>query len=144
MPTQDQDCVFCKIVAGEIPSLIVMDTRHALAFLDIGPLAEAHTLLIPKAHYARLHEVPEQELSQLTGLLPTLARAVMQVTGSQDYNILQNNGRVAGQAVDHVHFHIIPRVVDDGLGYRWTPQQYEQGRAEELHNQMLRALRPTA
>ncbi len=121
-----------------------MDTTHALAFLDIGPLAEAHTLVIPKSHYARLDEVPVAELSQLIALLPGLAKAVLDVTAAQGYNILQNNGRVAGQVVDHVHFHIIPRVSDDGLGYRWAPKQYEHGRAEELHEQLIRALKSTA
>lgn len=143
MPTVDPDCVFCKIVAGKIPSLTVMDTPHALAFLDIGPLAESHLLVIPKNHYARLDEMPEQEAGELAKLLPGLSRAVCAVSGAGGYNILQNNGQVAGQVVQHVHFHIIPRVEGDELGYRWLPQEYSTGRAEQIRNQLLQALKST-
>ena len=143
MATVDPDCVFCKIVAGQIPSLGVVDTPHARAFLDIGPLAESHLLVIPKHHYARLDEMPEQEVSELAKLLPRLSRAVRTVSGADGYNILQNNGQVAGQVVQHVHFHIIPRVAGDELGYRWLPQEYSPGRAEQVQNQILQALKST-
>ena len=137
----DPDCIFCKIIAGKIPSMSVLETESALAFLDIGPLAEAHLLVIPKCHYARLDEIPEQEVRDLTALLPRLARAVVKVTAAEGYNILQNNGQVAGQAVEHVHFHIIPRKEGDGLGYRWPAKDYEPGRADEIHSRLLQALK---
>lgn len=137
----DPDCIFCKIIAGQIPSLTVLETKSVLAFMDIGPLAEAHLLVIPKRHYARLDEMPEQEVQELTALLPRLARVVVKVTQAEGYNILQNNGQVAGQAVDHVHFHVIPRKQDDGLGYRWPSGSYETGRAEEIHSRLLQALK---
>ena len=135
------DCIFCKIIAGQVPSMSVLETKNAMAFMDIGPLAEAHLLVIPKRHYARLDEMPEHEVQDLTALLPRLARIVVKVTEAEGYNILQNNGQVAGQAVDHVHFHVIPRKDGDGLGYRWLAKQYEPGRAKEIHGQLLQALK---
>ena len=137
----EPDCIFCKIVAGQIPSMSVLETKSVLAFMDIGPLAEAHLLVIPKRHFVRLDEMPEHEVQDLTALLPRLARAVLKVTEAEGYNILQNNGQVAGQAVEHVHFHVIPRKESDGLGYRWPAKTYEPGRAEEIHVQLLQALK---
>ncbi len=137
----DPDCIFCKIIAGQIPSMSVLETKSALAFMDISPLAEAHLLVIPKRHYARLDEMPEQEVRDLAALLPRLARIVVKVTEADGYNILQNNGQVAGQAVEHVHFHVIPRKEGDGLGYRWPAKDYEPGRADEIHRRLLQALK---
>ncbi len=137
----EPECIFCKIIAGQIPSMSVLQTKNALAFMDIGPLAEAHLLVIPKRHYARLDEMPEEEVRDLTALLPRLARVVVKVTEAEGYNILQNNGQVAGQAVGHVHFHVIPRKEGDGLGYRWPSGSYEPGRAEEIHSRLLQAMK---
>lgn len=136
-----QDCIFCKIAAGDIPATIVLDTAGSLAFLDIAPLAEGHTLLIPKRHYATLECMSPEELGVILHELPRLARAILSVTGAQGFNVLQNNGGAAGQVVEHVHFHIIPRVADDGLGYRWNAGSYAQGRAETLQKSILSALR---
>lgn len=101
-------------------------------FLDIGPLAEGHLLVIPKSHYANLGDMPGSALSRMLELLPKLAGAVRKVTGATGHNILQNDGRVAGQAVDHVHFHIIPRREGDGLGFRWNAGSYAGDEAESL------------
>ncbi len=140
MAERDHHCVFCKIIAGEIAALKVAETPHGLAFLDRGPLAEGHTLVIPKDHYRRLQEVPDEVLSAVVGLLPRVARAVLQVTQAPAYNILQNNGAQAGQVVEHVHFHIIPRRADDGLGFRWPAEPYPPGRGEWVQQQLLRSL----
>lgn len=130
--SESSDCIFCKIVAGKIPAQVVFDTEEAVAFLDVAPLADGHTLLIPKRHYHVLHDMPAAELRALTAHLPRLAAAVMNATGAEAYNVLQNNGRSAGQVVEHVHFHIIPRTASDDLGYRWNAKQYQEGRADEL------------
>lgn len=119
----------------------VWETEEALAFLDIGPLAEGHLLVIPKPHYARLGDIPGAVLSRVVALLPKLAGAVREVTGATGHNILQNDGRVAGQAVDHVHFHIIPRREGDGLGYRWLAGEYAADRARTIQEQLLQALK---
>jgi len=133
-------CVFCKIVAGEIPALKVFEDDSTLAFVDIGPLAEGHLLVIPKQHFEALHEMSADEVAAITRNLPRLGRTVMEAVSAQGYNVLQNNGKVAGQAVPHLHFHIIPRTASDGLGYRWNASKYEAGRAEEIQQQHINAL----
>lgn len=138
--TTSSDCVFCKIVSGDIPALAILDTEHAYAFLDIAPLAEGHALLIPKDHIESLEQMPPEGLARLMRELPRLARAVASATAAEGYNVLQNNGRVAGQVVNHVHFHIIPRRSGDGLGYRWNAGVYPEGRAETLQARIREAL----
>ena len=136
----DSDCVFCKIAAGQIPSKIVLGNETAVAFLDVGPLADGHLLLIPRDHCERLEDLSTDVVAEVCGLLPRLGKALVQVTGAAGYNVLQNNGRIAGQVVPHVHFHLIPRAEGDGLGYRWHPKTYAEGRAEELCQQLCAAL----
>jgi histidine triad (HIT) family protein len=135
------DCVFCKIVAGQIPAMRVYEDDVILSFLDIGPLAEGHLLIIPKEHSERLEGTRPETLAHLAQHLPRLARAVVELTGATGYNLLQNNGRVSGQEVPHVHFHIIPRVQGDGLGYRWLPKPYPAGRGEELRQRLVGLLK---
>jgi len=125
-------CIFCKIIAGDIPSHRVFENEAAVAFLDIGPLSEGHTLLVPRRHAERIDDLPAEDAAAVGWLLPRLSRAIMSATSSPGLNILQNNGRVAGQIVDHVHFHLIPRHEGDHLGFRWNAGTYPRGRAEEL------------
>jgi histidine triad (HIT) family protein len=103
----DGPSIFTRIVHGEIPCHRVYEDEHVLAFLDIGPLAPGHLLLIPKTEYRTLDQVPPETAAALGAALPKLVAAVQQATGSAGVNILQNNGQVAGQEVLHVHFHII-------------------------------------
>jgi len=138
----DSKCIFCKIVRGEIPCYLVYEDAAVLAFLDIGPLAPGHLLLIPKNHYATMDELPEAEAQALGAVLPRLTSVVRRVTGAAGVNILQNNGRVAGQEVDHVHVHLIPRRDQDGLGYRWNPTKYAEGQAEALLKEYRQAMSP--
>lgn len=128
----DSECVFCKIAAGEIPATKVYEDEQVLAFLDIGPLAEGHTLVIPKAHAASLAEMSPEQAAAVAVVLPGLARAVQAATGSEGLNVLQNNGRVAGQLVMHVHFHLIPRREGDAFGFNWPAGSYPEGRADAL------------
>jgi len=136
----DPNCVFCRIVAGGIPALKVFEDSATLAFLDIGPLAEGHLLVVPKAHYERLEEMPPDEAGRVMRHFPRLAKAVLQVARTDGYSVLQNNGKVAGQDVPHVHFHIIPRATGDGLGYRWNARKYPTARGEEIQKLLLDAL----
>lgn len=135
------DCIFCKIVAGKIPSLKIYENDHVLSFLDIGPLADGHTLVIPKKHYTFLHEMSDADLAEIGKALPRIAQAVLAATGTEAYNVLQNNGRTAGQLVDHVHFHIIPRVDADGLGYRWNAKKYPEGKDKKIQQAIIAELR---
>ena len=138
--TASSECVFCRIAAGSIPANVVYEDDQVLAFLDIGPLAPGHLLLIPKRHYNVIDELPPDVAMALGAVLPRLVAAARSVTGSDAFNILQNNGRAAGQEVGHVHVHIIPRTDGDGLGYRWRPQAYREGEAERLQNAYHAAL----
>ena len=125
-------CVFCQIVDGSIPACKIYEDQDMLSFLDIAPVSPGHCLLIPKQHYASLSECPEQITVRLAGRLAAIADAAVQATQAQGYNILNNNGRCAGQLVQHVHFHIIPRMEGDGVLTGWPASQYPQGRMEAL------------
>ncbi len=134
------DCIFCKIVSREIPSLRVFEDAHSLAFLDIGPLSSGHTLLIPKQHHTDILDIPQDVFSSLTSNLPQLARTLMKVTGATGMNVLQNTGKSAGQAVFHLHIHLIPRTEGDRLGYRWNTGNYGEGEAQSLQSEIIQQL----
>jgi len=112
--------IFTRIIRGEIPCQRVFEDEHVLAFLDINPLSEGHTLVVPKRQVERLEQLPPEEAAAVGRVLGVIARRILVATGAPGYNLLQNNGAVAGQLVPHVHFHIIPRREGDGLGYRWN------------------------
>jgi len=128
----DDTTVFDKIIAGEIPCHKVYEDDHVLAFLDIGPLSRGHTLLIPKRRAAFLHDLDDESAAAVGRVLPRLCRAVMAATGAEAYNILQNNGAAAHQVVMHVHFHVIPRIGDRGLGIGWDAGALDHGEAARL------------
>ncbi|MEM1176715.1 MAG: HIT family protein [Acidobacteriota bacterium] len=127
--------IFDKILDGDIPCHRVYENEHVLAFLDINPLAPGHTLVIPKERRAHLHELSDDAAAALGRALPRICRAVLAATGAEHYNVLQNNGAPAHQAVFHVHFHIIPRVGERGLGVGWRPESLTDAEAllEQLH-----------
>ncbi len=110
-----ETCVFCKIVKSEIPSERVYEDEKYMAFLDINPVNLGHTLIIPREHYANFSETPEQTLSQMTGIAKKIAPAIQSAVNAPAFNVMFNNGPEAGQAVFHVHMHIIPRFADDGF-----------------------------
>ncbi len=113
------DTLFKKIIAGEIPCHRVYEDHEVLAFLDIGPLSRGHTLVVPKEAAETLDALSDASAAAIGRLLPRLCRAVLAATGASAYNVLQNNGELAHQAVRHVHFHIIPKY-DDGAGLEIT------------------------
>lgn len=110
------DCIFCAIIDGDIPSRSVAETEQALAFLDVNPLAPGHTLIIPKEHYETLEEVPADERTAVFDLLGTLTPTVENAVDADASTLGINNGPAAGQEVPHVHAHIIPRFEGDGGG----------------------------
>ena len=125
--------IFAKIIAGEIPCARVYEDEHVLAFLDIAPLAPGHTLVIPKEPAATLDQLSDESAAAIGRVLPRICRAVLKATGTQDYNILQNNGADAHQAVFHVHFHIIPKPnAQQGLGLDWKPLTPDKAEQESL------------
>ena len=127
------DTIFAKIIAGEAPCHRVFEDDEVLAFLDIFPISRGHTLVIPKEPAVRLHELSDKSSAAIGAALPRICRAVLRATGAVDYNILQNNGAAAHQAVMHVHFHIIPKYADgSGLGVGWKPAKLEGDEASAL------------
>ena len=135
-----QENIFTKIIQGEIPCHKIYEDEYVLAFLDIGPLSDGHTLVIPKEQKAQLDELSDESAAAIGRVLPRLARAVMKATGADSYNILQNNGSAAHQAVLHVHFHIIPKFSDSGLAITWDCGSLDEKRAQQLVMQMQEML----
>jgi histidine triad (HIT) family protein len=133
--------IFDKILAGEIPCHRVHEDEHTLAFLDIAPLAPGHTLVIPKQARAYLHELDDEYAAAIGAVLPRIARAAMAASGATEYNILQNNGRGAHQAVFHVHFHVIPKLDGKGLGIGWIPGKLDSDAAAQLLEAMHDSLK---
>lgn len=119
----DTSCLFCKIIAGEIPCARVYEDEHILAFLDISPVAPGHTLVVPKGHYPTLLDFPASEGQALVAAMRRVARAVQSVRGAGGFNCIQNNFGPAGQMVFHTHWHIIPRFENDGLN-DWPGGKY--------------------
>ncbi|MSR45077.1 MAG: HIT family protein [Phycisphaerales bacterium] len=120
--------IFTRIIRGEIPSHRVYGDAFVVAFLDIAPLSRGHVLVVPIEEREFLHELSDESAAALGRALVSVARAVVQATGATAYNILQNNGAAAHQAIPHVHFHIIPKFEDgapggSGLGIEWESQQ---------------------
>ncbi|RKF55824.1 Hit family protein 1 [Erysiphe neolycopersici] len=113
-------CIFCKIIKGEIPSFKLLESEKVLAFLDINPLSRGHALVIPKFHGEKLTDIPDDHLIEILPVVKKLANAI----GAKNWNILQNNGRIAHQEMDHVHFHMIPKPNTlEGLVMDWSQQE---------------------
>jgi histidine triad (HIT) family protein len=132
------ETIFAKIIAGSIPCHKVYEDAQVLAFLDIAPLSRGHTLVVPKEPAATLDELSDESAAALGRVLPRICRAVMAVTGVSEYNVLENNGVGAHQAVAHVHFHIIPKPDHAaGLGIKWPAGQLGAD-AAQLASQLAR------
>lgn len=134
------DTIFGKIIRGEIPCYKVYEDDHVLAFLDIAPLSRGHLLVIPKEEVATVDKLSDEASAAIGRVLPRLSRAVLAATGATAFNILQNNGAAAHQAVFHVHFHIIPKYDDGtGLGIGWKAQSLDASTAKQLAAQIANA-----
>ena len=118
------DCIFCKIVAGEMPASKVYEDDSVLAFMDIGPIVEGHTLVIPKQHCDPITDVPPDLLSKVILVAKKIAAAQLKGLGADGVNLHQCNGAASGQEVPHLHFHVIPRYHNDGHHWNWNPKSY--------------------
>lgn len=135
------DTIFQKILSGQIPCHKVYEDDHVLAFLDINPLSYGHTLVIPKEPAETLDRLSDESAAALGRVLPRLCRAVQGVTGTHAYNLLQNNGSAAHQAVFHVHFHIIPKPDSShGLGIDWPSGQLDATSGAQLAEALRQSL----
>jgi histidine triad (HIT) family protein len=136
------ETLFGKIIAGQIPCHKVYEDEHVLAFLDINPLSHGHTLVIPKEPAETLDKLSDESAAALGRVLPRLCRAVIEATGVSQYNVLENNGAGAHQAVFHVHFHIIPKPsAAEGLGISWPAHSLAAQDGEALARTIAAALK---
>lgn len=136
------ETIFGKILSGAIPCHKVYEDERVFAFLDINPLSTGHTLVVPKEPAATLDALSDEAAAALGRALPRICRAVIAVTGVKEYNVLENNGEAAHQAVPHVHFHIIPKPSNaDGLGLRWQPRSLDAAAGAKLAAQLAAQLR---
>ncbi len=126
-----KDCLFCKIINKEIPSYIVYESKEVVAFLDISPINKGHTLVMPNNHYETFLDIPKNELEILFSKIQEVTKAVIKATNADGSNLLLNNKRAAGQVVDHVHFHVIPRFENDGLKH-WSHGNYNEGEDKKI------------
>lgn len=124
------NCIFCSIIKGDIPSFKIYEDNDFLAFLDIAPGTKGHTLIIPKEHAATLEDLSDDKASKILILAKKIVKAMKEVHGFTNYNIIQNNGKIAGQTVDHYHMHIIPRYSIEEVGL-WTPHEDDPSVNEE-------------
>ncbi len=131
------ECIFCKIVKGEIPCAEVYSTDDIICFLDIAPASAGHTLVVPKKHYSNLWEIPEDLGKELLRVMKIVGEAVLKATNATGLNVLMNNHPSAGQVVPHAHIHLIPRHEQDGL-LRLSQKEYE---SEEIMNKLVQKIR---
>ncbi len=126
------DCVFCRIIAGEIPSATVFEDEDFKAIMDIAPAAKGHIIILSKKHYANLYELEDSVASKALIVARRIAQAMKEELKCDGINILQNNGEAAGQTVFHFHIHVMPRYNDDHVIVPWTNQKYEDGEAAAI------------
>lgn len=126
------NCIFCKIIAGEIPSSVLYEDEDFMVILDIFPASKGHAIIISKRHYANLFEMEDAVAEKVLIIAKKIAVALKEELNFDGINFLQNNGEAAGQSVFHIHFHLIPRYDGDNVRLTWTPGKYEEGEAAEL------------
>lgn len=133
------DCIFCKIAKGDIPCQKVYEDDKILAFLDIMPVHKGHTLIIPKEHHENILDMPEDTLAELAKTAKKVSKAVKEATKADGFNVTQNNGAAAGQAVFHFHLHIIPRFKGDGLK-TWPHQKIPEEDMKKIQEDIINSI----
>jgi histidine triad (HIT) family protein len=128
----DPDCIFCKIVAGQIPCFKLFEDAETLAFMDINPVHDGHCLVIPKAHHRDVFEIALEAIAAAARTAARVAKAVSETVKPDGLNLIQANGPGAGQSVGHFHFHIFPRRLGDGVPINWQPKPGDMTRIGEL------------
>lgn len=133
---KDTNCIFCRIANGEIPSKTLYEDDKFRVILDLGPASKGHALILPKEHYADLYELPEETAGEVMKLAKKMTAQMTQRLGCEGFNLVQNNGELAGQTVFHFHMHLIPRYRDDGQKIGWRPQEATQEELETIRAQI--------
>jgi len=125
------DCLFCQIVAGDVPSIKVAESENVIAILDVNPVNFGHTLIIPKKHSSNMLDADDETLKEMILFTQRVAQAILTGLNYEAFNLELNNGRISGQIITHLHWHIVPRTADDGL-LHWSGKKYPGGEAEKI------------
>ena len=131
------DCIFCKIANGDIPSKTLYEDEDFRVILDLGPATKGHALILPKDHFANLYELPDETAAKVMQLAKKMATQMTEKLGCDGFNLVQNNGEAAGQTVFHFHLHLIPRYKNDGQKIGWIPGSPTQEELEEIKNTIV-------
>lgn len=127
-----ENCVFCNLANGIWDSATLYEDAHFRVILDLGPAAKGHALILPKAHYANIYEIPEELAAKAIVLAKKMAGIMTEALGCDGFNIVQNNGEAAGQTVFHFHMHLIPRYNGDDAGFGWKTKELDEATKEEV------------
>lgn len=134
---KDTNCIFCKIANGEIPSKTLYEDDKFRVILDLGPATKGHALILPKEHYANLYELPEELAGEVMKVAKKEMIKMTERLGCEGFNLIQNNGDMAGQTVFHFHMHMIPRYQADGQKIGWKPMEVSQEELEAVKNEIV-------
>lgn len=132
-----EDCIFCRIANGEIPSKTLYEDNKFRVILDLGPATRGHALILPKEHAADLYELPDSVAGEIMILAKKMAAVMTKKLNCDGFHLIQNNGEAAGQTVMHFHMHLIPRYKDDGQNINWVPGQPDQEELEAIRKQIV-------
>lgn len=135
-----ENCIFCKIAAGEIPSTTLYEDQDFRVILDLGPASKGHALILPKEHYVNIYEIPDELAAKAIILAKKMAGIMTRALNCDGFNIVQNNGEPAGQTVFHFHMHLIPRYEDDQVGLTWNPGSLTEEDKEEVLRKVMAEL----
>ena len=135
-----EDCIFCKIAKGDIPSATIYETSDFKVILDVAPANRGHALIITKEHFDNIFQMDAETAAKLFSLATVVARALKEETGCDGMNVLQNNGEVAGQTVNHFHLHLIPRYKDDDVKITWKPGESDSEELAELAKELKKRI----
>lgn len=133
---KDENCIFCKIANGEIPSRTIYEDEQFRVFLDLSPAAKGHALIVPKEHYANLYELPEDLAADAMRLAKKEMARMSQKLSCDGFQLVQNNGEIAGQTVFHFHLHLIPRYKTDGQRIAWEPGKMSDAELDAVKDQI--------
>ena len=136
----DPNCIFCKIVAGQIPCFKLLEDAHTIAFMDINPVNPGHALAVAKGHWPTVDVIPAETLGDVARTAQRIAKAVMKELKPHGVNLLQANGEGAGQSVPHLHIHIMPRRVNDGVALNWEYRPGDKAEIEAIYKRLKAAL----
>ena len=134
---KDDNCIFCKLANKDIPTNIIYEDEKFTVILDASPATKGHALILPKNHAANIYELPDEDAADIFVLAKKLATKMTEILHCDGFNIVQNNGEVAGQTVFHFHMHLIPRYEGDGVGLTWKPGEL----SDEVRDEILKKIK---